>query len=366
MTGGRVVSMHRRLIGLAGHRGRGARGMWRWWCRQSQRRGVGRPIGGRTERRRPVAVGGARSPSPSTGTTSRTTTRASLLQDARRRVHGGAPERHDRHQGPRERGVQDEAHDATPARRRRRTCSSRGAAAACAEQVEAGLVKDITARRRGVEGHDQPRRPGHVRRSTASSTASRSTSAWSASGTTRTCSRRPASRRRRRRGTSSSTAVRQLKDEGITPIALAGKDTWPAHVLVGVPRGPQRWPGRDGQGGHDRATGRDRPSSRPASSSSSSSTSSPSRRASWRRPWDGAGSEAAAMGNGKAAMQLMGQWAPGASAPTQSASSGHRRGPRLVPVPGRRRVAPAPRPTASAAATASPSARTRRPRRSTS
>ena len=52
--------------------------------------------------------------------------------------------------------------------------------------------------------------------------------------------------------------------------------------------------------------------------------------------------EAATMGNGKAAMELMGQWAPGAQKRQQRRQAGHRRQARLVPVPGRRPAAPAP------------------------
>ncbi len=76
--------------------------------------------------------------------------------------------------------------------------------------------------------------------------------------------------------------------------------------------------------------------------------------------------EAAAVGNGKAAMELMGQWAPAVQKDQQREQAGPRRQARLVPVPGRDRWRRRTRPTASAAATASPSARMRRPKRSTS
>ncbi len=46
---------------------------------------------------------------------------------------------------PRERGVQDEAHDASAGAAPRLTCSSHGAAAGCASRQKAGLVKDISA-----------------------------------------------------------------------------------------------------------------------------------------------------------------------------------------------------------------------------
>ena len=58
--------------------------------------------------------------------------------------------------------------------------------------------------------------------------ASPSPSASRASGTTPTCSSRPASTRRRRRSTSSKDAVGKLRDAGITPIAVGAGDKWPA------------------------------------------------------------------------------------------------------------------------------------------
>ena len=147
------------------------------------------------------------------------------VEGPRRRVHGGAPERHDRHPGQRERGVQDEAHHAAPAGRHARPVPDVGRR----RSPPAGRGRPGQGhhrRHRVLEGHDQRRRARACTRSTARTTASRSTSAWSASGTTPSRSPRPASRRRRRPGTSSSTTSQTLKAKGITPIALAGKDTW--------------------------------------------------------------------------------------------------------------------------------------------
>ena len=53
-------------------------------------------------------------------------------------------------------------------------------------------------------------------------------------------------------------------------------------------------------------------------------------------PWDGAGGEAAQIGNGRAAMDLMGQWAPATFAANTKDKKVLER-PRLVPVPDRRR-----------------------------
>ena len=63
-------------------------------------------------------------------------------------------------------------------------------------------------------------------RSTASSTASRSTSAWSASGTTRTQFAEAGITAPPATWDDFLADVQTLKDAGITPIALAGKDTW--------------------------------------------------------------------------------------------------------------------------------------------
>ena len=112
---------------------------------------------------------------------------------ARRRIHGGAPEREDQDHGPRERGLQGQARDRRCQAATRPTCSSRGAAAAWPSRSTAGL-RQGHHRAMSPRGRTRSTRaPWACTRSTASSTASRSTSAWSASGTTRTSSRRPGS-----------------------------------------------------------------------------------------------------------------------------------------------------------------------------
>ena len=46
--------------------------------------------------------------------------------------------------------------------------------------------------------------------------------------------------------------IGKLKTAGVTPVALAGKDTWTGAFYLGLPRGPRMRQGRHGQGGHDR------------------------------------------------------------------------------------------------------------------
>ena len=264
--------------------------------------------------------------------------------------------------GPRERGAQDEDRDRDAGRhltgrlpvvgRRRPRRAGRG-------RPRQGHHR----RRRAVGRHHEPRRPWASTRSTASSTASRTTSGWSASGTTRPSSRRPGSRRRRPRGTSSSTAVGKLKDAGITPIALGGKDKWPGMfwwAYLSIRQGGQA---ALDPAVNDRRLGRAGLRRCRHRSSRSSSTWSRSRRASSRRPTR---TQSAAMGNGKAAMELMGQWAPGAQAGESASKKGIGEDLAWFPFPTLDRRRRRRRPTRSAAPTAGPSARTRPPRRSTS
>ena len=126
-----------------------------------------------------------------------------------------------------------------------------------ATAMQAGDVPDLfqswgggtmaaAGRRRSAQGHHaQTSPPGRTRSTrapwaststTASSTASRGTSAWSASGTTRRCSSRPASPLRRRPGTSSSPPSSKLKDAGITPIAIGRQGQVAGDAPVGLPR----------------------------------------------------------------------------------------------------------------------------------
>jgi raffinose/stachyose/melibiose transport system substrate-binding protein len=111
--------------------------------------------------------------------------------------------------------------------------------------------------------------------------------------------------------------VRTLKDKGITPIALAGKDTWTgafywAYLAVR----------NAGQAGMEKAVV-DGDWSDPAFVKAGEQfkqliEQEPFQEGFLAAPWDGAGSGAAAMATYNGAMQLMGQWLPG----TVNANSG--------------------------------------------
>ena len=187
------------------------------------------------------------------------------------------------------------------------------------QQVEAGLVKDITRRHRVLEGHDQRRA-----RSACTQVDGKNYGVPFDLGlvgfwyNTKTFDGRRHHRRRPRRGMSSSPTVQTLKDKGITPIALAGKDTWTgafywAYLAV-------RSCGQDGMDKAvvDRRLDRSVLRQGRRGASSSSSTSKPFQEGFLAAPWDGAGSGAAAMATYNGAMQLMGQWLPG----TVNANSG--------------------------------------------
>jgi raffinose/stachyose/melibiose transport system substrate-binding protein len=106
------------------------------------------------------------------------------------------------------------------------------------------------------------------------------------------------------------TDVQKLKDAGITPIALGGKDKWPgmfwwAYLAL-------RSGGAEAMQ-NAVATG---DWSGPAFIEAGTQLKrlvdmEPFQEGFLAAPWDGAGGQAATMATGKAAMQLMGQWAPG-------------------------------------------------------
>jgi raffinose/stachyose/melibiose transport system substrate-binding protein len=116
------------------------------------------------------------------------------------------------------------------------------------------------------------------------------------------------------------TTVRTLKDKGVTPIALAGKDTWTgafywAYLAVR----------NAGQAGMQKAVV-DGDWSDPAFVKAGEQFKQlidlePFQEGFLAAPWDGAGSGAAAMATYNGAMQLMGQWLPG----TVNANSGGNR-----------------------------------------
>ena len=235
------------------------------------------------------------------------------------------------------------------------------------QQVDAGLVKDITADIAPWTGHDQPRRARAVRRTTARYGVPfdlgmvgfwYNKALFAKAGITAPPTTWAEFLDRRRQAQGRRASPRSPS---------AGKDKWPGMLLLGLPRAARRRAAtRCSKAVDDRqlddpafvqAGDRAQEARRPRSRS---------RRASSPRRGTAPDGQAATMGNGKAAMELMGQWAPGTMNAQLPGPEGHRRRPRLVPVPGRRRRRGRRRPTRSAAATGSPSARTPRPRPSTS
>ena len=222
-------------------------------------------------------------------------------------------------------------------------------------------------RRRAVDRHLLPGRDAAVPDRRQASTACRSTSAWSASGTTRSSSPRPASARRPTTWAELLDVVGKLKAAGIVPIALAGKEKWPGHFYWSYLAMRHRRRGRHGRRRQDRrrstrpdfvtagdaAQGAGRPRSRSRTGFLGAEYGSP----------DG---QAATMGNGQAAMELMGQWAPSIAGRLLHQQEGHRRQARLLPVPGGRRRQGHARRGVRRRQRVRGRARTRRRRRSTS
>ena len=275
------------------------------------------------------------------------------------------PQRHDRHPGQRERGVQDQADDAAPAGRRPRP------------------VPDLGRRRSPPAGRGRPGQGHHGRhrrrgRTTINAGALSmyevdgknygvpfdlglvgfwyNTEAFEEAGITAP----PAT------WDEFLTTVQTLKDKGITPIALAGKDTWTGAFYWAYLAVRNCGQAGHGQGRHHRRLVRSVLRQGRRGLPAADRRSSRSRKASWPRRGTAPAARRPPQATYNGAMQLMGQWLPG----TVQANSGDARamgeGLGWFPFPARRRRARRRRSTASAAATASPSARTRRPRRSTS
>ena len=161
------------------------------------------------------------------------------------------------------------------------------------------------------------------------------------------------------------TDIQTLKASGITPLAVGEKDKWPgmfwwANLCL-------RIAGKDAmaQAGQDGSF--DSPGFVKAGEELKKLIDlKPFQDGHLAAPWDGAGGEAAQIGNGKAAMDLMGQWAPSTFAANTKDGKEVLADLGWFPFPTVDGGAGAARASSSAAATASRSARTRRPRRSTS
>ena len=232
-------------------------------------------------------------------------------------------------------------------------------------------------RGRAGAGHHRRRRRIHRRRSTRRhravqhrrrcSTACPTTSAWSASGTTRTSSRRPASRRRPTRGTELLEQIQTLKDAGITPIAVGAGEQWPAHFWYSYLM--VRLGGADGDEPDRRRQQLERACVIEAGEKVAELVAlEPFQEGYLGAEWDAPDGESGTMASQGAAMDLMGQWALARSATRPASTTPDRRCrcDSAGPVPRGRRRRRRPRPTASAAPTGSSSARTRRRRRSSS
>jgi len=117
------------------------------------------------------------------------------------------------------------------------------------------------------------------------------------------------------------TDVGKLKAAGITPIALGGKDKWPgmfwwAYLAL-------RAGGKDAMQNAISTGDWSGPSFVTAGTELKKLIDlDPFQKGFLAAPWDGAGGQAATMATGKAAMQLMGQWAPG----TMNANSPDQKG----------------------------------------
>jgi len=117
------------------------------------------------------------------------------------------------------------------------------------------------------------------------------------------------------------TDVGKLKTAGITPIALGGKDKWPgmfwwAYLAL-------RAGGKDAMQNAISTGDWSGPSFVTAGTELKKLIDlDPFQKGFLAAPWDGAGGQAATMATGKAAMQLMGQWAPG----TMNANSPDQKG----------------------------------------
>ena len=139
-----------------------------------------------------------------------------------------APERHDRHQRPRERSVQGRRCRPTSKLATFPTCSSRGAAAVCASRsrpARAGHHRAVV----GVHRHPQPGRRRSLQRrrqAVRHPVQPRHGRVLVQQGPLRP---RPASTRRPTTWDELLDVVQQLKDAGITPIAVGAGDKWPAH-----------------------------------------------------------------------------------------------------------------------------------------
>ena len=130
--------------------------------------------------------------------------------------------------------------------------------------------------------------------------------------------------------------VEKLKAAGITPLAVGEKDKWPG--MFWWANLSLRIAGKDAMAKAGEDGSFDSPGFVKAGEELKRLIDmKPFQSGFLAAPWDGAGGEAATIANGKAAMDLMGQWAPSTFAANTKDKDEVLARPRLVPLPDRRR-----------------------------
>ena len=258
------------------------------------------------------------------------------LEERGRPVHGRPSERQDQDHGPRERGVQGQADDATCRRASRRTSSSRGAAARSRSRPTPAWSRTSPSRPSRGSARSTPPASGSTR-STTSSTGSPTTSASWASGTTRSSSRRPGSTARPTTWNEFLADIQKLKSAGITPIAVGEKDKWPG--MFWWANLSLRVAGKDAmaKAATDGGTFTQPGFVEAGKQLKKLIDLKPFQQGFLAAPWDGAGGEAAHDGQRQGGDGPDGPVGPVDLRGQHQGQEGPRRGPRLVPVPGRRR-----------------------------
>ena len=253
-----------------------------------------------------------------------------------RRLHGRAPEREDQHHRDGERGVQGRDPDQPAGRRRARPVPVVGRR----RPARPGRGRSRAGHhRRGLGVHRRSRRRARSSstRSTASSTACRSTPAWSGFWYNKDLFAQAGIDAPPATWDELLEDVQTLKDAGITPIAVGAGDKWPAHFWYSYLM--VRLGGADAMNQIAADNNFSVPDVIDAGEKVAELVAlEPFQDGFLGAGWDAPDGESGTMASGGAAMDLMGQWAPGAF--KNQAGLEPDRGPavraRLVPVPERR------------------------------
>ncbi|MFC7482589.1 ABC transporter substrate-binding protein [Luedemannella flava] len=234
-------------------------------------------------------------------------------------IPGREPQRDDQHHAPGERGLQGEAHHGDAGRQPAGPVPVVGGGV-LAQQVEAGLVKDITEATSSWKGDLVPAglQPYTVdgklygipwdigmvgfwynKDLFAKAGISAPPKTWA----------------------EFLTVVQTIKGKGITPLALAGKDKWPGHFYWAYLA--MRTAGLDALKAAAASKDFNTPDFIQAGAHLKALVDlQPFQKGFLAAQYDKPGGQAATMGNGQAAMELMGQWAP----VTQTSSSASGKG----------------------------------------